>query len=125
MLIGNTATLLVLITFGTVVPCYRMLLAKYREDQVRQKCWMSFFMCLQIVVVPLLYVPSWIWFRNELMVSAVFALSASDAILSDYFVRTYVECWFRQTQSIGSLLKYKLEAPPPVQPPSSDDEKED
>ena len=131
MIIGTVLFHALFVYMVVLMPLCRLHEAFAQRDLQRAEKWCAFLLCVVTLVVPLLYVPSYIPLRNDAIVLFVYTLSMFDASAAHCLIQRHVIPLMRQLQMVSVALQLGLAGaaapmtPSPVSSHESSDSEED
>ena len=114
----------------TLVPLCKLHIAFTESNIALVQKWCSFLLSVVTFVIPLLYIPSYIPLRNDIIVLILTILSVFDASVSHFIVQCYIIPVMKQLQMIVVAMQVTLTGatmnprPSPGYQDSSDSEDE-
>lgn len=89
-------------------PLLKLHVAFTASDIALVQKWSSFLLCVVTFVVPLLYIPSYIPLRNDIIIIILTVMSVFDAAVSQFIIQCYIIPVIRQLQMIVVAMQVTL-----------------
>lgn len=105
MIVGQTLFHALFLYVGLINPFFKLAEAHTTQDVGRLHRWGCFLFCVLLLVVPLLYIPSYVPFRNDLILVALGTFSACDAGVAVTVLARYLEPWAKQLETLGAIVR--------------------
>jgi len=120
MLVGPLLFVIAFAYLSAILPCIKVLRARSTaahdngnaRDAVER--WSSYLLCVVLLIVPALAIPSWIPLRNDIILIGMWILSTSDAIVAHAVLTRHVAPQALQMQTIATLVKTTMVTAPPT-----------
>lgn len=109
MIVGTVMFHILFVYLAALTPLARLRHAQNTRDGDLADKWASFLLCVVTVVVPLLYIPATVPFRNDLLIGLLWTLSLFDASVSHTLVRRHVHPVHAQLQMATTMVRMGLE----------------
>ena len=108
MIVGTVLFHALFVYMVALIPLCRLHEAFAQRDLQRAEKWCAFLLCVVTLVVPLLYVPSYVPLRNDAIVLVVCALSMFDASAAHCLIQRHFIPLMRQLQMMSVALQLGL-----------------
>jgi len=125
MIVGTVMFHILFVYLAALTPLTRLRHAQNTRDSDLADKWASFLLCVVTVVVPLLYIPAVVPFRNDLLIGLLWTLSMFDASVSHTLVRRHVHPIHAQLQMTTTMLRMGLDCAQRRPPPPTTDDGDD
>ena len=91
-----------------LAPLCKLQLAFTESNITLVQKWCSFLLCVVTFVIPLLYIPSYIPLRNDIIVIILTVMSMFDATVSHFLIQRYIIPVMKQLQMVFVAVQVTL-----------------
>ena len=91
-----------------VLPTLNLQDAFFQKDLQRAERWCAYLTCVVTFIIPLLYIPYYIPFRNDVVVLMLILLTMFDASIAHLIIQRYVTPVTKQLKIVTMLIKVGL-----------------